>query len=222
MTELLQLERETTEQRLPMSYEEYLDWCDENVHAEWVAGETIIHMPPRNEHQIVIGFLHSLFSLYAHDLFDLGRAIIAPFEVKLWPDGPSREPDIFFVKRENLHRLAAQRFNGPPDLVVEVISDTSVYRDRDIKFYEYARAGVTEYWIIDPRPGRNRADFFQLIDASRYELTATEDDEWVEARVIDGFRLKPAWLWPNEQPNVLTALNQMSAETAAALRKLLE
>lgn len=40
------------EQRLRMSYEEFLAWADEDVHAEWVDGEAIVFMPPKDIHLI--------------------------------------------------------------------------------------------------------------------------------------------------------------------------
>ncbi len=45
---------------------------------------------------------------------------------------------------------------GMADLVIEVVSDDSVARDRADKFYEYQTAGIQEYWIIDPHPIRKR------------------------------------------------------------------
>jgi Uma2 family endonuclease len=47
-------------QRLRMSYEEYLAWADEDIHAEWVNGEIIVHMPPNIQHQRVVRFLLQL------------------------------------------------------------------------------------------------------------------------------------------------------------------
>jgi Uma2 family endonuclease len=68
-------------------------------------------------------------------LFQLGRLIPAPFEMRATPDGASREPDLLFVAKEHLDRLTQDRLNGPADLVVEVISDDSLGRDRADKFY---------------------------------------------------------------------------------------
>ncbi len=44
-------------QRLRMSYEEYLAWADEDIHAEWVNGEVIVHKPPKIQQQRVVRFL---------------------------------------------------------------------------------------------------------------------------------------------------------------------
>jgi Uma2 family endonuclease len=65
-----------------MSYEEFLRWSNEDTHAEWVNGEVIIKVPPKDVHQSTVGFLYELLSLFVR-LFDLGRVRVAPFEVKL-------------------------------------------------------------------------------------------------------------------------------------------
>ena len=48
-----------------------------------------------------------------------------------------------------------------------------VYSPRLNKLKEYQEAGITEYWIIDPRPGKLRADFYRLNEAGQYELVLT-------------------------------------------------
>jgi len=196
--------------QLKMSYEEFLQWADEDIHAEWVDGEVIISMPPKNTHQTMLAFLHQLLSLFVQ-LFNLGKVGIAPFEVKLGAEGPSREPDIFFIAQENMHRLTEERVMGPPDLIVEIISPDSIYCDRQDKFREYCQAGVREYWIIDPRPGKQRADFYYLDPQGQYQLVATEDNERVESRVLPGFWLHPAWLWQAETLNAMLILFEKMA-----------
>ncbi|OQX02730.1 MAG: hypothetical protein BWK80_57230 [Desulfobacteraceae bacterium IS3] len=190
---------------LKMNYEEFLEWSDENVHAEWRDGEGIVQTPPKLIHQAVSDFLHNILNLYI-TLFDLGKVVTAPFEVKLSPGGASREPDLFFVAKENLSRLTEERLNGPPDLAVEIVSKSSVKFDRDEKFRDYQQAGVREYWIIDPRPDKQRADFYCLNDRGLYQLYATEEDEKAVSEVIKGFWLSPEWLRQTDVLNPLTCL----------------
>lgn len=213
------IEKTAAPTALTMTYEEYLQWCDEDVHAEWVDGEVIVFMPAKDEHQTIWDFLHRLLGDYV-ELLGLGKVQSAPFEVKLWRGGPSREPDIFFLKKENLHRLTSDRLSGPPDLIVEIISRDSVRRDRDTKFREYAQAGVSEYWIIDSRPGFHWAAFYRLSEDNQYELVATEDDERVESSVVSGFWLNPAWLWMVNKPNVMLTVVRTSPEATAAFQAL--
>ncbi|HEX6383128.1 MAG TPA: Uma2 family endonuclease [Anaerolineae bacterium] len=189
------VEKQTEPVRLKMSYEEFLRWSDEDTHAEWVDGEVIVFMPPKLVHQITRNFLNRFLSLFV-ELFDLGQLLVAPLEMKPTPTANSREPDILFIAQEHLHRLTEDRLAGPADLIVEIISDDSVRRDRDDKYKEYRDVGVREYWIVDPRPGKHRADFYRLDKQGEYQLFATEENEKVASEVLSGFWLKPKWLWP--------------------------
>jgi len=157
-------------------------------------------------------------------LLDLGRVRVAPFEVLLQPGQSARQPDLFFIAREHMARLTPERLLGPPDLVIEIISDDSVQRDRRDKFREYRVAGVPEYWIIDPRPNKQRADFFQLDASGTYELFATEDDERVASSSLSGFWLRPAWLWQADILDPLTVFFEMrgiAPEQSESIRQLL-
>jgi Uma2 family endonuclease len=211
-----------------MSYEEFLAWAGEDVHAEWVDGEVMIQMPPKDRHQKIVEFLERLLALFV-ELFDRGLVRIAPFEMRLQEGGPAWEPDIIVLKRENFARLTEERLRGPADLVIEVISADSVSRDRDLKFLAYQAGGVPEYWIIDSRPERVRADFYRLDENGQYRLFATEDDEQVFSTILPGFWFKPAWLWAEEGPDPLMALYEMAgvssdliAQMQAALQRGLQ
>lgn len=204
------VETPVTEQvRLKMTYDEYLAWAgEENFLAEWVAGEVIVHMPATQLHQSVSAFLYTLLKLFV-EMFRLGRVFYAPFEMKLSPSGPAREPDVLFVSTANLSQLTERRLNGPADLVIEIVSDDSVTRDREDKFFEYEAAGLPEYWIIDPRPQRRRAYFYQLDDRGRYQPVTLDANDAYHSRLLPGFWLKPDWLWQDPLPDPLTALTQV-------------
>ncbi len=193
------------EQRLKMTYEEFLEWADEDTHAEWVAGEVIVFMPPKRVHQRILNFLSVLLSAYAR-FFGLGEVLEAPFEMRLGRGKPSREPDLLFVARDHLDRLTEERLEGPADLVIELVSDSSVARDYEEKFREYVAAGVREYWICDPRPGRQQTSFYQLTAAGKYQAVLPDADGRYHALVLPGFWLEPGWLWEQPLPDPLTAL----------------
>jgi Uma2 family endonuclease len=195
-------------QRLRMSYEEYLAWADEDVHAEWVNGEVIVQKPPKEPHQRVVAFLIQLMGLFIQ-LFKLGRLLPAPFEMRAIPDGPAREPDLVFVALEHLDRLTEERLSGPADLAVEVISNDSVARDRADKFYEYQAAGIREYWILDSRPGYERTDFYVLDEKGRYRPVPVAPDGRYHSTVLPGFWLQVDWVTAAEPPAVLTAVAQI-------------
>ena len=193
------------EQRLKMTYEEFLEWSDEDTHAEWVAGEVIVFMPPKRVHQRILNFLSALLTTYAR-FFGLGEVLEAPFEMHLGPGKSSREPDLLFIAREHQDRVTAERLEGPADLVIELVSDSSVVRDHEEKFREYEAAGVREYWICDPRPGKQQTSFYQLTAEGKYQAVPPDADGRYHALVLPGFWLDPAWLWEEPLPDPLTTL----------------
>jgi Uma2 family endonuclease len=192
-----------------MSYDEFLAWAGEDVHAEWVNGEVIVHMTAKQRHQIVVRFLLSLFDIF-NQFFRVGVFLPAPYQMKLAPDGPGREPDVLFVTRENASRVTEDGVQGPADLVVEIVSDDSVTRDRVEKLEEYEQYGVREYWIIDPRARRPRADFYQLDERGQFQPVPIGADGRYHSKVLPGFWLKVDWLWAEELPDTLFAFAEIA------------
>lgn len=206
---------------LRMTYEEYLDWHPEDILAEWVEGEVIVHMPPLEIHQSAVTFMDRLIGLFV-EMLQLGRLKVAPFEVRLNPDGPSREPDLLFIDQAHMNRLTPKRVDGAPDLVIEIVSDDSVQRDRVTKFDEYERAGVREYWIIDNRPDHQRAWFYRLGDDGRFATIPLDDGGVFRSTVLPGFWLRQAWLF-DPAPDAIAAIAHVLGpdRVADALRQAL-
>mgnify|MGYP005851981731 CR=1 FL=1 len=127
--------------------EDYFALPDTNRYAELSEGRLIVPPHPTDRHQRALQnlFLRLHAFVEAHRL---GVIRIAPLPVRLWP-GKIREPDILFMAGEHADRIGEQVY-GVPNLVVEVISPGTRRTDRVEKFVEYARAGVEEYWLVDP------------------------------------------------------------------------
>ena len=197
--------------RLRMSYDEFLTLIDENAHAEWVDGEVLVFMPPKTKHERLSRLFAALFGLYA-EYFGLGEVFIAPYEMVLQPGKLSREPDLLFVAREHADRITAARLIGPADLVIEIISDSSVTRDRETKFAEYQAAGIPEYWLFDPRPGHESLRPYALSLVGRYQSIVPDSAGRFHSAIIPGFWLDPAWLWQDPLPDTLTVLKAIMAK----------
>ncbi|HEV2660233.1 MAG TPA: Uma2 family endonuclease, partial [Ktedonobacteraceae bacterium] len=82
-------------------------------------------------------------------LTGLGQVRPAPFDVELAPN-TIVQPDVIVVLSARLDRITPSRIKGAPDLVVEVLSPATEKYDRNEKRAAYERAGVTEYWLVDP------------------------------------------------------------------------
>jgi len=188
-----------------MTYEEFLAWADEDTLAEWVDGEVAMYSPASNRHQDMVRFLAAILSVFV-ETSDLGVIRPAPFQIKLGPDLPGREPDLLFVAVDHLDRLKETYLDGPADLVVEIASPESIGRDRGDKFYEYARGGVPEYWLIDPE--MEWAEFYQL-EGGRYRMAFSGKEGRYDALVLTGFWLRVEWLWQEPLPKVLDVLREL-------------
>ncbi len=118
-----------------------------NRSVELSEGRLIMPPHPTYRHQTALQNVFLKFQAFV-GTHQLGVVRFAPLPVRLWP-GKIREPDIMFFSTEHSDRIGEQVL-GVPDLIVEVISPSTVTTDRVEKFYEYARAGVREYWMVDP------------------------------------------------------------------------
>lgn len=190
---------------LQMTYEEFLDWADEDTRAEWVNGEVVFMGQVSRLHQEVGAFLLPLLKLFV-EVYQLGVVFYESFPMKPGADLPGRLPDILFVAQENLERVKAHGLEGPADLAVEIISLESRTRDRGEKFYEYEQGGVRECWLIDPL--RKQAEFYQLGDDGIYRLIPPDGASIYHSAVLPGLWLKVDWLWQQPLPTSLSVLKE--------------
>jgi Uma2 family endonuclease len=198
-----------------MTYEEFLAWADEDVHAEWVDGEVeFINLevdPQTGEWMVSVSRTHTrigrflILILQAFvEAFGLGEIFYEPYQMKTGPDLPGREPDVLFVAKENLYRLREKHLEGPGDLVVEIVSEERERRDRVTKLAEYERGGVREYWIIDPL--QREALFYHLGPDGHYRQVAVGADGVYHSAVLNGLWIKPEWFWQEPLPPLMTVL----------------
>ena len=100
-------------------------------------------------HQKILGELHILFRecTDAHE----GRCevYLSPCDVRLDMDNKTMvQPDLLVICKS--YDLDAKRFEGAPDLVLEILSPSTRSKDMLLKLYKYQNAGVKEYWVVDP------------------------------------------------------------------------
>ena len=79
----------------------------------------------------------------------LGEVLFARFDVVLSPIDVV-EPDLLYVSNERSNIFTEDNAQGMPDLLVEIVSDTTRRMDEIVKLQLYERFGVREYWIVDP------------------------------------------------------------------------
>lgn len=175
-----------------VSYEEFLELGEEFKHSEWVNGRVVLMPPVSDAHSTLKGDLYYLLRTFV-DYHDLGIVKDEPFQMKTGPDLPGRSPDVFVVLKKNVKRLRKTFFEGPADLVVEVISPSTRAVDRGDKYYEYERGGVREYWLLDPL--RKQAEFYLLGRDRIYRPVVVGSDNVYHSTVLKGLWINVPWLW---------------------------
>jgi Uma2 family endonuclease len=169
---------------------------------EWIDG-TVIKMSPINDkHDKITRYLSILIEAY-FELRPIGELKQEPFVMRYefeLEDGEkkrrNREPDIIVILNENLDNLKETYMDGAADIVIEVVSPESAARDYGEKFYEYERASVPEYWIIDPLKKECR---FYRLNAKKVYVPQEFDDVYTVAQ-LPGLQFNVSVLWQANLP----------------------
>jgi len=121
---------------------------DDGKQYELIAGQIIMGPPPTTFHQDILQFLAETLGVIVRKN-RLGKVLTSPVNVYA-DDENVFQPDILFVRRENVAIIKMDGIHGAPDLVIEILSPSNAYFDLKTKKDAYQRMGVREYWIVDP------------------------------------------------------------------------
>ena len=148
----------TTEKK-KYTYADYLKTPDDERY-ELIEGELLMTPAPLMRHQRISRKMLIAIDNHVTDN-DLGEVFDAPSDVYLDNENVV-QPDILFVSKERLDIIGEKNIQGAPDLVIEIISESTAYRDLVQKKKLYVRFGVKEYWIVIPE--ESSVDIFTLKD----------------------------------------------------------
>lgn len=170
------------------TYDDYAELPDDGHRYEIIDGVLYMAPAPATSHQFVSGWL-SFYLMQYVQLAGKGRVLAAPYDVELAPTFVV-QPDVIVVLNDNLGRIGPTRLRGIPDLVVEIISPSTAHYDRTAKQNGYARAGVPEYWIVDPES--QAVEVLLLAQTDYYRLEIFQDTESITSHVVAPFPV-PVW-----------------------------
>jgi Uma2 family endonuclease len=178
--------------RTALTYAHYLELPNDGRRYEIIRGKLYVSPAPTTKHQRVTGRL--TFVLTGHT-FDrrLGEVFTAPTDVVL-ADTSIVQPDLLYVSRLRREIITGPNIQGPPDLVVEVISPSSTKTDQETKRDLYADFGVPHYWVVHPVEEWIKA--YQLGADGVYALVAeAHGDETFSASPFPDLVIRLADLW---------------------------
>ena len=133
---------------LKFTYEEYCAFPEDGKRHELIDGDHYVTPAPLTKHQRIVANLHRLIGPVVHE-HSLGTVLFAPVDVLL-SHVDVVQPDFLFVSKARTVIITESNIQGAPDLVVEILSESTRKNDEGIKRLLYERAQVQEYWIIDP------------------------------------------------------------------------
>jgi Uma2 family endonuclease len=165
------------------TYADFIEW-DEDFRAELVDGEVVVMATPSRVHQSVSIELATRIKNFLEG--KPCKVYTSPFAVRLFPkkdhgDDTVVEPDIVVVC--DPAKLDDKGCNGPPDIIIEIISPSTARHDRIVKFRKYQIAGVREYWIVDPE---TKSVQVCILENDRYVMSVYDETETAPVTVLQG------------------------------------
>ena len=167
------------------TYADYYSWNDE-IRRELIDGKLYVMSPsPTWIHQ---GITVDLVRQFANFLEGKpSKVFTAPFDVRLNADTADNtvvQPDVVIICDEKKLDYKGGCI-GVPDLMIEVLSPSTVIRDKSVKLKTYLKAGVREYWIVDPV---GCTVTVHILEDSKYTTTVYDDesDDIIPVQVLDG------------------------------------
>lgn len=160
-----------------MSAAEFEALPESQYPTELIEGELVVRGIPKVNHQRVAGNIY----LKLRNIVPNGEVFIPPISVK-FDDANYYQPDEIWVAEDSACEITEDGFNGPPDLVVEVLLPGTAKVDRGIKFQKYQQHGVREYWIVEPELAF--LEVWQLVNDKFTQQGVYEADESFESPVL--------------------------------------
>jgi Uma2 family endonuclease len=177
--------------KILLTYDDYCLLPNDGNRYEILDGELSVTPAPGTRHQTVLGNLHRLLANYVV-ANQLGKVFIAPTDLLLAPTTVV-QPDLIFIGNDRRHIITERAIEGPPTLVIEILSPTTHRTDRLIKAQLYAKHNVSNYWLIDP--DQRTLEAYELV-IDHYDMTASARDVEVFApSLFPGLSIQLPDLW---------------------------
>ena len=176
------------------TYSDYSNWAGDE-RWELIEGIPFSMAAPSQAHQEISGHLHH--QIYSYLIGKSCKVFSAPFDVRLNADTEDDtvvQPDLLVVCDRS--KLDGKACIGAPDLVVEILSSSTAFRDLVTKFRLYLRAGVREYWIVNPE---SKSVTVHILKNGEYVASAYGSEDELPVHVLDGCVLSLIEVFPLEQ-----------------------
>jgi Uma2 family endonuclease len=173
-----------------LTYSDYVLLPEDGKIHEIIDGEHYKTPAPETYHQTLSGRIQ--FQLYEQiQERESGVVFTAPTDVQL-SDIDVVQPDLLVILAARKSIILPSKVIGAPDLVIEIISESTGRKDRELKLGLYQKAGVPEYWLVDPKS--QQITVYRLKKSGRYESAGSFHDE-VCYQAIEGVTVDLSRVW---------------------------
>lgn len=172
-----------------LTYEDYVLLPEDGKIHEIIDGEHYMTPAPETYHQTLSRRIQ--FQLYEQiEERGLGLVFNAPTDVQL-SETDIVQPDLLVILATRKSIISPKKVIGPPDLIIEILSEATGSKDRKLKLDLYQKAGVPEYWLVDPESQRIEV---QRLTGGSYQVAGSFHDEILYPG-IQGVRLDLNRVW---------------------------
>ena len=179
-----------TPARARMSAEDYIASPQSAHKSDLIEGVFVMASPASFDHASIQQFLITTLSLFV-SARKVGVVLGENAAYRLNEDNVY-QPDVSFLSNARLHLAGEVYVDGAPDLAVEVISPSSRQYDAFEKRINYARAGVQEYWLVDPV---ERSVAIYTLEQDQF-VRVSQADDLLRSKVLPGYWLRLEWIFP--------------------------
>ena len=174
------------------TYADYLTW-DDDKRCELIDGEVYMLAAPSSTHQEIFGNLFLELGNYLKG--KNCKVYPAPYDVRLnaeAEDDTVVQPDISVICDPS--KIEERGCKGAPDMVIEILSPSTTRHDQVVKLNQYCKAGVREYWLVDPE--RRQVQINLLKDGMYINRGYYGDTDTVSVNILDDCQINLADIFP--------------------------
>ena len=168
-----------------MNYDKYCLLPEDGYQYEVFDGELVMTPAPTPKHQEIIVRLTRALDEFV-EKNQLGKVYVAPVDI-LFDPYTILQPDVLFVSEARLHIVQEDAIAGAPDLAVEVLSKSTLRKDRVRKLATYSEFGVREYWIVDPV--KQTIELYERVGEELRLSKGFSSSDTLESPLLPGFQL---------------------------------
>jgi len=172
---------------IKFTYQDYLLFPEDGKRHELINGDHCVTPAPTTRHQIVSGNLFGPLHIFVRRN-KLGKVFSAPTDVVL-SEPDVVQPDLLFVSASHADRITRSHVQGPPDLVIEILSHHTRRTDEIVKRKLYERFGVPEFWVVDPELESIKIYRMGPHGYERVAELSAEADDQASTPLLPGFQI---------------------------------